>query len=332
MTPARQDPDGRYENLDGRRPRGFLDVLRWKLRLRPGDASEIFPVDAARPPYRPEVAVPDLARLRAPEPGRIQATWIGHDTFLLQVGGLNFLTDPHWSQRASPVPWAGPRRLVAPALAFEDLPRLHAALLSHNHYDHLDRQTVRRLIVREAAHPGFRFYAPLGLGRWLARMGARASEVNWGDCHRLSEEVTCTCVPAQHWASRSPTDRRRSLWCGWVIEAAGRKVYFAGDTGWAEGLFEELGREFGPFDLALLPIGAYAPRWFMADQHADPRDAVHIHRAVRARRSLGMHWGTFVLTDEAPAEPPLLLAKALSEAGVAPDEFQAARLGETVVV
>ena len=332
MIPARQDSSGRFENPDGRRPRGFLDVLRWQLGLRPRDASEIYPAGAPPETYRPEVIAPDLARLHAPDPTHIQATWVGHATFLLQVGGLNFLTDPHWSNRASPVQWTGPRRLVPPAIAFDDLPPIDAVLVSHNHYDHLDHETVRRLTIRERASPDFRFHAPLGLARWFARMGAPVREATWGDRHLLRGGVTLTCVPAQHWSSRTPTDRRRSLWCGWVIEAPGRRVYFAGDTGWTDGLFEELGREQGPFDLALLPIGAYAPRWFMADQHADSRDAVRIHRAVRSRHSLGMHWGTFVLTDEPPAEPPRLLAKALAEAEVNPREFQAAKLGATVAV
>ncbi|HEY0792484.1 MAG TPA: MBL fold metallo-hydrolase [Chthoniobacterales bacterium] len=332
MTPTQQDAAGCYENPDRRRPRGFADLLRWKLRLGPSENSETFPGSDGRPPYRPEVFAPDLGRIHTPDPARIQATWVGHATFLIQVGGLNFLTDPHWSRRASPVPWAGPHRSVPPALAFEDLPRIDAALVSHNHYDHLDRATVRRLSARQSSHPEFQFFVPLGLGRWFARLGAPASEAGWGGQHRLRGKVTLTCVPAQHWSSRTPVDRRRSLWCGWVIETAGHRVYFAGDTGWTDGLFEDLGREQGPFDLAFLPIGAYAPRWFMADQHADPREAVRIHRAVRSRRSLGMHWGTFRLTDEPLAQPPLLLALALAEAGVSPAEFHPARLGETLEV
>ena len=258
------------------------------------------------------------------------------------MGGVNLLTDPQWSERASPVSWAGPRRLAPPALRFEDLPPIQAVLISHNHYDHLDRPTVRRLMERDGDR--LCFYVPLGLGKWFARVGRRPNvvELNWGDAVVANGSADCRtelrCAPAQHWSSRTPFDRRRSLWCGWSVdhdasdEANARRVLFAGDTGWSEDLFHELGWEHGPFDLALLPTGAYAPRWFMADQHADPRDAVRIHRAVRARRSLGMHWGTFVLTDEPPAEPPWLLARALVEAGVAAAEFRAARLGETVVV
>lgn len=328
MNPARKDAGGRFENPDGRRPRGFLDVLRWKFRLGPREASEIFPMGQAIPPYRPEIVPPDLATIRQPDPARVQATWVGHATWLLQVGGLNLLTDPQWSDRASPVSFAGPKRIAPPALAFDDLPpRLDAVLISHNHYDHLDRPTVRRLAARRTE-----FHVPLGLGDWFYRLGVgQVEEHDWGDRFRVGNGAMIHCVPAQHWSSRTPRDRRKTLWCGWVIEAAGRKIYFAGDTGWTEGLFDELGQEFGPFDLALLPVGAYAPRWFMADQHADGRDAVRIHRAVRARRSLGMHWGTFQLTDESPTEPPLLLAKALVEAGIAsPEEFRPARLGETV--
>ena len=259
MISARQDPGGRYENPDGRRPRGLLDVFRWKLGLGPRDPSEIYPPGVPPEPYRPEVAVPDLARLHAPDPARIQVTWVGHATFLLQLSGLNFLTDPHWSDRASPVQWTGPRRLVPPAIRFDDLPPIDAVLVSHNHYDHLDRETVRRLTLRGRTDQNFRFFAPLGLARWFARMGAPAREANWGDVHHLPGDAKLTCVPAQHWSSRTPTDRRCSLWCGWVIETPGHKVYFAGDTGWADGIFEELGQEQGPFDLALLPIGALRP-------------------------------------------------------------------------
>ena len=238
--------------------------------------------------------------------------------------------------------WTGPRRIAAPGLAFDDLPRIDAVLISHNHYDHLDLATVRRLVNRGPAGGEPCFYVPLGLGPWFAAENIRpVIECNWGDVispNGVDVRMELGCVPAQHWSSRTPTDRRKTLWCGWTIKqeaadgANARRVYFAGDTGWADGMFDELGREHGPFDLALLPIGAYAPRWFMADQHADPQDAVRIHRAVRARRSLGMHWGTFVLTDEPPAEPPLRLARARAEAGIEEGEFRPARLGETVTI
>lgn len=328
-APPHRDPAGdRFRNPDGRAPRGFFDVLRWKLKLGPPELSEISPAGEPPPPYVPDLATPDAARLRRPDPARVQMTWVGHSTCLLQLGGFSVLTDPQWSRRASPVPFAGPARLAPPTLALDDLPPLDVVLLSHNHYDHLDAPTLRQLAGRT-----HRFEVPLGLKSWFDRKGIEnVAERDWGQRAQPVPGLQLRCVPAQHWSSRSPWDRRRTLWCGWVVEAGGKRVFFAGDTGWASGMFEQIGREYGPFDLALLPIGAYAPRWFMADQHADGRDAVRIHRAVRARRSLGIHWGTFQLTDEPPAEPPLLLAKALAEAGVLPEEFRPARLGETVTI
>ncbi len=318
------------------RPRNLRELLRWKLGLGPREESEIFGSDAGAPQTGPGRVAPDLPRLHGPEHGRVQATWIGHASFLLQLDGVNVLTDPVFSQRASPVQFAGPRRLIAPGISLDDLPPIHAVVISHNHYDHLDAGTIAALARRSHAVAGFRCYAPLGLRRVLLRFGVRAEgivESDWGG-EWPQGPVRFRCVPVHHWSSRWPWDRRNTLWCGWVIEGPSGRIFFAGDTAFRAPLFELLrdthpGR---PFDLALLPIGAYRPRWFMRDSHMDAREAVEAHRLLRARRSLAMHWGTFKLTDEPLAEPPRLLAKAMREAGVAEAEFTLPKLGETILI
>ena len=267
-----------------------------------------------------------------PDPGALAAnrtqpmlTWIGHSTFLIQIGGLNVLTDPHFTGRASPLNWAGPERLVAPGLALEDLPPIDVVLISHNHYDHLDEGSVRALARR---HPKAVFFVPLGLRRWLQRRRVRnAIELDWWQSH-VGHAFKVTAVPAQHFSGRTATDRDLTLWCGFVLEAAGRRVFFAGDTGYSKD-FADIGKHFAPIDLALLPIGAYEPRWFMRAMHVNPEEAVQIHRDVGARLSVAMHWGTFRLTEEPLDEPPRFLAKALADAGVPAEAFWVLRHGES---
>lgn len=349
LPPAPRDRRGKFLNLFDPRPlRGLGDILRWQLGLGPREESEIFEDDAlAAADDLPARVSPDFERLRQPAPERAQVTWIGHATCLLQLGGVNVLTDPVFSQRASPVGFAGPRRRVAPGIALEDLPPIHAVLISHNHYDHLDAGSIAALARRSRAVTGFRCYVPLGLRRALVRFGVDAGQVaesGWGGEWTHGEAVRFRCVPVHHWSSRSPFDRRATLWCGWVIDGpgdgtdrgrSGRRIFFAGDTAFRAPLFALLrdtheGQH--PFDLALLPIGAYRPRWFMRDSHMDAREAVEAHRLLGARRSLAMHWGTFRLTDEPMSEPPRLLAKALREAGVPAEEFTLPKLGETVLI
>lgn len=253
-------------------------------------------------------------------------TWIGHDTFLVQWGGLNLLTDPIFSARASPLSFAGPRRLVPPALAFETLPPIDVVLVSHNHYDHLDAPTIKRLI---GTFPDTHFVVPAGLRGWFTRRGAqRVVELEWWQGATLGT-LTLTAVPAQHFSGRSLRDRNHTLWCGFIVEAAGRKLYFAGDTGYSRD-FADIGARCAPIDAALIPIGAYEPRWFMRAMHVNPEDAVRIHQDIGARLSVAMHWGTFRLTTEALDEPPRRLATAVAAAGLAADCFRVLRHGETL--
>lgn len=216
------------------------------------------------------------------------AWWLGHASVLLRLGGLHVITDPVMSRRASPLRFAGPlRRTPAPA-AVADLPAIDVVLISHNHYDHLDKASVRQLARR---FPKALFLVPLGLRRWLERQGvAHVHELDWWQSVTVSG-AEFSLVPARHWSARTLWDNNRSLWGGWVARRGGFRFYFAGDTGYSERL-AEIGARLGPFDLAALPIGAYAPRWFMQGQHVDPAQAVQLHRELLCRRSLAIHWGS----------------------------------------
>jgi L-ascorbate metabolism protein UlaG (beta-lactamase superfamily) len=280
------------------------------------------PPDAAHRDWR---VAPDLALLHGTD-GNPSVTWIGHATVLVRLGGLNVLTDPHFSERASPVRFAGPKRHQPPGVALTELPEIHAVVISHNHYDHLDVDSVRQLHARSGGT--LHFFVPLGLKPWFAALGIdRVTELDWWD-HAEFRGVRFTLTPAQHWSARGLFDRNRTLWGGWAVSAPDLRFLFVGDTGYSRD-FAEIGRRLGPFDLAAIPIGAYTPRWFMRAQHVDPAEAVRIHRDVRARRSLGVHWGTFEMADEALDEPPQALAKARREAGVDAAEFFVLRVGES---
>jgi N-acyl-phosphatidylethanolamine-hydrolysing phospholipase D len=227
-------------------------------------------------------------------------TWVGHATLLIQLDGVNILTDPHWSDRASPVSFAGPKRLIPPGLRFEDLPAIHVVLISHDHYDHLDLQTVRQLARMHRP----RFLVPLRLQQWLEeRDVSNVEELDWWDVRKI-EGCVLTCLPVQHFSGRTLWDRNRRLWSGWSIRGRQRHLLFAGDTGYYPELFREIGRRLGSFDLAAIPIGAYIPPYMMKFVHSTPEQAVQIFSDVRADRLLAMHWGTFDLADEPIGEPP----------------------------
>jgi L-ascorbate metabolism protein UlaG (beta-lactamase superfamily) len=307
--------DGRrFFNLDPTPRGGLRPFLRWQWeRMTRGAGAWPRWIDVPPGPRPPERVEGDGLRV----------TFVGHATTLIQTGGLNILTDPVWSERASPVAWAGPRRHRPPGLRFDDLPRIDVVLLSHDHHDHLDLPTLRRL----AAEHGPRFVAGLGNRRLLADAGIRPiQELDWWQEVELSG-YGVACVPARHFSGRGLRDRGASLWCGYVLRGPGGPVYFAGDTGFGRH-FEEIARRFGPPRLALLPIGAYLPQWFMGPVHMSPPDALRAHRVLGARASAALHFGTFRIADDADGEAVAILTELLRGEGADSPEFWILDLGE----
>jgi L-ascorbate metabolism protein UlaG (beta-lactamase superfamily) len=296
-------PPGYPKHFDGSRffnpgqpqARGWLEVLKWQLNSRKERSPRfVADVEPSRPPARVE-------------PGELRVTFVNHATVLIQHPDFNILTDPVWSERASPVAWAGPRRHRAPGVRFEDLPRIDVVLLSHNHYDHLDIATVRRL----ASNSQTRFVVPTGVASLLRSNYIASDELDWGDSVDACN-TRIHSVPAMHFSARGLFDRNRTLWCGYVIEAGGCVIYFAGDTGFGPH-FAMIRERFGPPRLALLPIGAYDPRWFMGPVHMAPEDAVKAHEILGAKTSIAIHHGTFQLTDEAIDTPARVLRSCAPE-------------------
>jgi N-acyl-phosphatidylethanolamine-hydrolysing phospholipase D len=326
--PPHHRPGGGFRNpWPGGKQSGLGGFLKWMLwdrltRSRPPVTTTSLPAPIASSFASPRAAA-----------DAVTITWVGHATFLLQVGGLNILTDPMWSDRASPVSWAGPRRLTPPGVAFESLPPIDVVLQSHDHYDHLDDVTVRRLAAR---FPEALWITPLGVGAFVReRAVANARELDWWDATHAGP-LTITATPAQHFSGRAPTNRDRTLWCGWALRGERRSVWFVGDTGYHPE-FRMVGERLGPFDAVLMPVGAYEPRWFMRPVHMNPEDAVSAFQdlrgaatgVVRPTVAVAMHWGTFKLTDEPLDEPPARTRRVWSAAGLPPDDLWILAPGET---
>ena len=302
-----------FFNPGERAERGLLDLLRWKLTSR-----------AARWPRWVEVA----PSTPPPPAGADEtvATWINHSTFLLQTPHGNFLTDPVFSERTSPVDWAGPRRVHAPGVAFNDLPRIDGVLLSHDHYDHCDLPTLRRLA---ATHQPL-VLAPLGHHALLSAAGIpRVVELDWWQPHPWAPELSITLTPARHWCRRRPGETNHRLWSGFFLRSRAQGIYFAGDSAYDRTLFPLIKQRLGSPDLALIPIGAYEPRWFMQSAHMNPAESVQVHRDLGARLSIAMHWGCWQLTDEGREDPLRALAAACKTTGVTANEFRVLAPGES---
>lgn len=296
----------KFINPDKLKGRGFFDILKWSISGDRGEWDRLYMTDVNFP------AASDFIENN----GEVSVTFVNHATFLIQTDGLNILTDPIWSRRASPYTWIGPKRMRPPGIRFEDLPAIDLVLISHNHYDHLDLRTVTRL---KEDHDPF-FVAPLGVGQFLNRHGiSRTTDLDWDARHQVNEHVMIHSVPAQHFSGRGVFDRDQTLWCGYVLETKSGTIYFAGDTAYGT-FFTDIGQSFD-IDLSLIPIGAYKPRWFMQPIHADPDEAVQIHQDVQSPKSIGMHFGTFPLADEGMEEPKADLAKARKKYGLADDAF-----------
>ena len=320
--------------LDGsaphRTPPGFKNVYPhpekggfWQWKLEQWRAGKPVKPEGG---YRFETAQPETPFLRSNR-RETTATWIGHATVLLQTAGVNILTDPQFSERASPVGFAGPKRVVPATSALADLPYIDAVLISHDHYDHLDVASITALARQPGGSP--RFFVRLGTKAWFAALGiTNVVELDWWQNIEFMG-IDVNFVPVQHWSKRTLTDENQRLWGGWVVRHPGFSFYFTGDAGYSMD-FADVGRRFGGFDLAAIPIGAYEPRWFMKTMHVNPEESVRIHRDVKSQVSLGIHWGTFEdLTDESLYEPPRVLAAEAAKAGLAPGEFFVLKHGET---
>lgn len=317
--------DGKFRNFDAKaqNDKTFWDVLKWRLTAERADWP-LFLNDNATPEAPARV---DDATLRI--------TMLNHASFLIQGAGVNIITDPVFSDRASPFTFLGPKRHRAPGIALADLPALDAVLVSHAHYEHLDRASLNSIETSFAP----RYFAPLRNHDLLpdqAQDDKRIAEMDWSDSLDLTPRVKIIFLPAQHWSARGLFDRNDRFWGAYLIrftmgDGSIRQVYFAGDTGY-NSHFADVAKTYGAVDVALLPIGAYEPRWFMQMQHMNPSDAIMAHRDLQSKRSIGMHFGTFQLTDEAIDQPAKDLKTALDAAGIGSDDFAVPQNGQTFLI
>lgn len=328
-TKAHHRPDGFNNNYIDNWGADQPSFWRWQRERasNPPPAS-----NSARVP----VVSPDIAYLQRNQHD-VSVTWIGHSTALWQINGLNILTDPHFSERASPVRFAGPKREVVLPITLQQLPRIDVVLISHNHYDHLDRPSVMALNAQAGGPP--LFVVPLGVDLWMQAEGVtHVRAMDWWQELTLPApggDVALHFVPVQHWSSRSPWDRNATLWGGFVLQAqvagAPYSMFFSSDTGYSKD-FADIGARFGAFDFAQIPVGCYLPRWFMQRQHINEEEAVQIHLDLKSKLSLGVHWGTFRLCDDVIEAPMDGLPLARTKLGVADDAFVLFALGQTRVL
>jgi len=288
----------------------FLQLMSWVL-------------DGEKSPERLEIETSDQWEELAPDQINY-AVWIGHATYLINNGDINILTDPIFSKRASPIGFAGPKRMIPPAMQLKDLPKIDAVVISHNHYDHFDIWTLKQLFK---LNPETIFMIPVGDRRKLIKAGIKnVVEMNWWESFKVSN-TAFYFTPVQHWSKRGLFDRNKSLWGGWFMQTDRLALYHAGDTGYS-GDFKTTYERLGAPDYSFIPIGAYDPRWFMKDSHVNPEEAVQIALDLKTTHSFGMHWGTFTLTDEPVLEPPARLEKALLDQNLEPDFFRSPKPGE----
>jgi L-ascorbate metabolism protein UlaG (beta-lactamase superfamily) len=311
--PKSEHFDGnRFYNYDRGKEKSFGDFLKWMANRDQGPWEGDPDAEPGPPPP---------ARVGASE---LRVTFINHATVLIQVDGLNILTDPIWSERGSPVTWAGPERVRPPGIRFEDLPPIDVVLVSHNHYDHLDVPTLRRLSKDHSP----KILSGLGNAKLMRNKEIEnAYDLDWWQRIRVNDSVRITFVPAQHFSSRGMFDHHKTLWGGFVVEGSRHRVYFAGDTGFGKH-FEQIRKRFGPITLALLPIGAYKPRWFMSPVHLSPQQAVQAHKILGARQSMAIHFGTFPLGDDGEQEPVVELKEALKDKQLTEKDFWVPGFGE----
>lgn len=291
----------RFYNLDGPSSKSFFDVFKWKITSTT-ESWENYPETEVKK------VIPEK-RITA----GYKVTFLTHASFLIQTKGLNIITDPVWSKRASPFSFLGPVAARVPAVDFENLPPIDIVIVSHNHYDHMDKETLKRL---SQIHSPL-FIVPLENAKLLKSFGIEKNviELDWWDTHQFNEDLKITHTPARHWSRRTLLDTNQYLWGSFFFETNESKIYFAADTGYGIH-FKMIHERLGAPDIALLPIGAYAPRWFMKEAHMDPADALMAHQDLQSKLSVGMHFGTFQLTDEGPLEPVTLLEKEKIKMGI----------------
>jgi L-ascorbate metabolism protein UlaG (beta-lactamase superfamily) len=309
----------RFFDPHGVPARGRRDLLRWFVDRRWRGTKAKWPVWAPSPYMdRPPVRFEGIAW---------RISYVGHASFLIQTAGLNILVDPVWSKRASPSRFVGPKRVNDPGIAFADLPPIDVVLVSHGHYDHLDVRTLSRIATAHRA----RVITPLGNDVIMRKFDSAiaAEAYDWNDRIDIGSGMAVTLVAARHWSARNLSDRNMALWASFVIDTPGGRIYFVADSGYGGGhYFRGARARHGPFKLAILPIGAYEPRWFMRDHHMNPAEAVQALIDCDGSLGLAHHHGTFQLTDESIDAPLLALADALNAAGISPDRFPALRPGE----
>ena len=309
-----------FFNPGGVKPKGQLAILRWQLT----DRGTAWP-DAYPSPFQPDRPPPRFAGAGS------RVAHVGHASFLIQTQGRNILIDPVWAERASPLSFVGPRRVNAPGIGFDALPPIDVVLVTHNHYDHMDVATLGALWQRFRP----RILTPLGNDTILRQSipGLEAEALDWDARVDLEGEIWVHVEPTLHWSARGTSDRRHALWASFVLETAAHSIYCVGDSGFGDGgAFRRVRQRHPNLSLALLPIGAYEPRWIMRNNHMNPEEALEALQLCGAERALGHHWGTFRLTNEAVDEPPQRLAVALAHASLAPQRFIAVRPGQVEIL
>jgi len=296
--------DGKKFINKGRNAKGFKDVSTYATKRVPDKWVENYETYVRTKP------------IPIPQPTDIQYTFINHSSFLIQHAGCNILTDPIWSKRCSPLQFAGPKRMRPPGIDFNILPNIDVVLLSHNHYDHLDKNTIKK--INKKFQPIY--IVPLGMTQIMKHYGCKKIiELDWWQTH-VVQNIEITATPANHFSSRGILDRNTSLWSGFFIKSDSKKIYFAGDTGYSN-VFKEIGDRLGPMDLSFIPIGAYLPEWFMSPIHVNPHESVLIHHEVRSIKSVAMHFGTFPLADDNPQRSTSRLEKAKNESNLTDKDF-----------
>ena len=310
-------PDGTYTNTNGIANESSLkEVLKWSWERR-GKRVETFEFETKEPNYQKIYKNEEL-----------MITWIGHESFLYQNKDINILTDPHFTERASPLSFTGPKRYMAPGMKIDDLPDIDVVTISHSHYDHLDYGTVKSLSEK---FKNILFVVPLGLKEWFEDKGIyNVKELDWWESTKV-QRTAITFAPVQHWSARGLFDRNESLWGAWHFKNNSHSFIHLGDTGYTND-FKEIRKKLGPVDLAAIPIGAYEPRWIMEFSHMNPEEAVMSYFDLEATEAVGMSWGTFILTDEPVTEPLEKLNEALQRYDLSESDFFTLAHGETYVI